>query len=299
MQVVKDKPKTDLSKRKREQRLKGLLFKKTILENQLKVSRIGADTSCAYMKAIEDKMKEVPENSFEWHKLKYEKLKVERIASDYIADFKEFQKNYEDGLIMEIQQVTEREQFNEIGFHYVKEQAEELAKYELFGKVCVKPANVELVEVNKQIEEYIECLQNLTTETQSVLENDKSLSAYDRAKMEKELFEYSLHLQAQQRRLNKRLEYYNEQFLPVYEKDMQECNEKLDRYLEIAKKVMELGIDPTMNIMLGEYEKHKDEKEQLWLFFTALRTRLNSIAKHVGRNRKKPPKAVDLLSEFL
>lgn len=299
MQVVKNKPKEELSKRKREQRLKGLLYKKTILENQLKVSRIGADVSCAYLKAIDERMKQVPENSYEWLKLRYERMSVERKASDHIADFKEFQKNYEDGLIMEIQQVTEREQFNEIGFHYIKEQAEELAKYELYGKVSVRPPNVELVEVNKQIEDYIECLQNLITETQSVLENDKSLSAYNRAKMETELFEYSLHLQAQQRRLNKRLEYYHEQFMPVYKKDMEECEKNLDRYMEIARKVVELNIDPTMNMMMDEHEKHKDEPEQLWLFYTALRTRLKSIAKHFSRHKKKNPKAVEILSELM
>lgn len=299
MQIVKNKPKTDLSKRKREQRLKGLLYKKTILENQLKISRIGADTSCAYLKAIDQRMKDIPEKSFEWLKLRYEKLNVERVASDYIADFKEFQKNYEDGLIIEIQQVAEREEFNEIGFHYIKEQAEELAKYELFGKVTVKPANTELVEVNKQIEDYIECLKNLATETQAILENDKTLTAYDRAKMEKELFEYSIHLQAQQRRLNKRMEYYNEQFLPVYNQDMKECDKKLNTYLDIAKKLIDLKIDLPLQYMIEEHEKHKDDQEQLWLFFTALRTRLQSIAKYVSRNRKKFPKAVDVLAEFL
>lgn len=299
MQVVKNKPKEELSKAKRQERLKGLMYKKAILENQLKVARIGADTSCAYLKAIDEKMKQVPENSYELLKLRYDRMHVERRASDYIADFKEFQKNYEDGLIGEIQQASEREEFNEIGFHYLKEQADKLAEYELYGKVTVKPANVELVEVNKQVEDYIELLQTLITETQSVLENDKALSAYDRARMEKELFEYSLHLQAQQRRLNKRLQYYYEQFLPVYNKDMEECAQKLDQYLELGKKIVELGIDPQMAIMLAEYENHKDEQEQLWLFFTALRDRLKSIAKTAGRNRKKMPHAVQLLSDFI
>lgn len=299
MHIVKNKPKTELSKAKRQERLKGLLFKKAILENQLKVARIGADVSCAYLKAIDEKMKQVTENSYEWHKLRYERMHVERKASDHIADFKEFQKNYEDGLIGEIQQASEREEFNEIGFHYLKEQADKLAEYELYGKVCVKPANVELVEVNKQIEDYLECLKNLITETQAILENDKTLSPYDRARMEKELFEYSLHQQAQQRRLNKRLEYYYEQFLPTYNKDMEECEQKLDHYLELGQKIVELGIDPQMAIMLAEYEKHKDEKEQLWLFFTALKERLMSIAKASGRNAKKMPHAVQLLSEFI
>lgn len=299
MEVVKSSKKEELSQRKREQRLKGLLYKKGILENQMRISHLGADLACAYLKAIDEKLEEIPANSFEYHKLNYEKIKIKREASDYIADFKEFQRNYEDGLIIEIQQVTEREQFNEIGFHYVKELADKLVQYELYGKVDIKPANVELIEVNKEIQEYIECLTNLSTETQAKLENDKTLTAFDKAKLEKELFEISLHLQAQERRLRKRLEYYNEQFLPVYNKDMEECAEKLDTYLLIAQQLIELNIDPQMKAMIDEYEKHKDDKEKLWLFFTALRTRLQSIAKHVGRNKKKNPKACAVLSEFI
>lgn len=299
MQIVKNKPNEALSKRKREQKLQGLLYKKTILENQLKTARVGADTSCAYLKAIDEKLKQLPEKSFDWLKLNYERIHVQRVASDYIADFKEFQKNYDDGLIMEIQQVTEREQFNEIQFHYIKEQADKLAQYELFGKVDVKPANVELIEVNKQIQEYIDVLTNLCTEAQVILENDKSLTAFDRAKMEKELFEWYLHLQTQQKRLNKRLDYYNNQFLPMYNADMEECSKNLDRYLQILNRLIELNIDPQLGFMLKEYELHKEDEEQLWLFYTALRIRLQSIGKHIGRNRKKFPHVTELMAEFL
>lgn len=299
MQIVKNSPKETLSKRKREQKLQGLLYKKRILENQLKTARVGADTSCAYLKAIDDKLKQLPEKSFDWLKLNYERIQVQHAASDYIADFKEFQKNYEGGLIMEIQQTTDREQFNQIEFHYIKEQADKLAEYELFGKVDVKPANVELAEVNKEIQNYIDILTNLCMEAQVILENDKSLTAFDKAKMEKDLFEWYLHLQTQQKRLNKRLDYYNNQFLPIYNADMEECSKNLDRYLEILNKLVELRIDPQLGFMLDEYEKHKEDEEQLWLFYTALRIRLQSIGKHIGRNKKKFSHVTDLMAEFL
>lgn len=295
MQVVQETKKNAISKRKKEEKIKGLFFKKRILEDQLKVSNIGATITTKYLEAIEAKLKDLPEGSFERAKLEYDKIKMQREAADYISDWKEFRRNYEEGLIVELQQTLEREEFNEVGFHYLEEQANQLAEHELFGKVVVKPTNIELAEVNKEIEQYIEILKTLNTEIQAKLENDKSLDALEKIRLEKELFDNSLHLQTQEKRLRKRMDYYINQFLPQYEEDMKECEQNLELYMSIAKQISEASIDLTIKAMLDEHDKHKDDPEQLWLFYTALRARLKAIKTAVDRNKKKMPKAAEIL----
>lgn len=281
--------------KKRQQKLEGLLYKKRILEHQIKVAGIGSEKSMKYAQELKKHIETLPDG-LEKNKLTFELMGVDRVASDFVSDFKEFRKLYEDGLIGDIQQTVEREQFNEMEFHYVQDRADKLAQYEIYGKTIVRPANVELPLINESIQKEIDLIKNLSEQIEQRLTYD--LSPLDRARLEKELFDLNLHGQTLQKRLNKRMEYYLEQFLPAYEKDMADCEKNLDRYLDIAKKLIELNIDIQLKFMFDEYEKHKDDKEQLWLFYTALRARLHAIGKVVGRNKKKFPKVVDDLKEF-
>lgn len=302
MEKTLEKPKG----KKLEQKLKGLLYKKGMLEHQIKVAETGANLSCAYVTKLENRIKEIKDSTLpdhdyqlDYYKLQYELFDVKRVASDYISDFKEFTKRYEDGLIIEIRKTVEAPEFEKMEFENVKEKAEALVQYELFGQVEVEPENIEHPKIIDSIEECISLLDKLITATRKELETNKNLSELAKAKLEKELFDYSLHGQTLQKRLFKRKEYYLNQFIPVFNKDMAECDIHLESYLETARTIAELRIDPLMPEVLKQYEKHKGEREQLWLFFTALRTRLTSIAQEVHRNKKKFPKVVECLKQFV
>jgi hypothetical protein len=197
--------------KKRQQKLEGLLYKKRILEHQIKVAGIGSEKSMKYAQELKKHIETIPDG-LEKSKLSFELMGVERTASDFVSDFKEFRKQYEDGLIGDIQQTIEREQFNEMEFHYIQGRAESLAQYEIYGKTVVKPANIELPVINESIQKEIDLIKNLSRQIQQRLDYD--LSPLDKARLEKELFDLNLHSQTLQKRLNKRMEYYIEQFLP-------------------------------------------------------------------------------------
>lgn len=300
MEIVKKHKNS--SEKKRESRLKGLLFKKEIMERQIKVAEHGANLSCAYAQEMESRIKELEtgkSNPLEQLKLKYELLSVKRDASDYISDFKEFKSKYERGLIKEIKTVTDEEQFSKIEFDDIEKKAKELAHYELYGKVAVKPENVELVEVLKGIEDYISILNTLVTATKEELSNNLKLSNLEKAKLQKDLFDYSMHLQTLSKRLSKRQEYYINQFLPVYEKDMKECAINLESYLKIAQAVAQTGIDPLLKGLLESHEKYKTDSEHLWTFYNALKNRLKLTAEYVSKNKKRLPELAVYLRDFI
>ena len=98
------------------------------------------------------------------------------------------------------------------------------------------------------------------------------------------------------KRLNERKEYYLKTFLPKYKIELAEAKEKLDYYLEIAKEVASLNVDYRMKFLLDEYEKHKNEEENLWLFFTALKTRLKNVQEELQKSDIKPE--IKLMSEI-
>jgi len=300
--VEKDSPKK--TNKKREQNLKGLLYKKGVLEHQIKVAEHGANVSCAYAKEIETRIDVIsPLRSlhlpFEHAKLRYELMEVRRVASDYISDFKEFRDQYDRGVKIDLKKVAEEDEFSKIEFEDIEKKAQELVKYELYGTTRVDPENIEHPKIISEIEEYISALEDLFTTTKEELETNKELTPIEKAQLKKNIFDLSIHRQTLNKRLNKRKEYYIGQFLPTFNKDMEDCNKNLQRYLEVMDRVVESGIDPVMKFLKEEYERHKDEREQLWLFYTALRDRLKLIAIEVNLNREKFPKLIECLKEFL
>ena len=301
--VKKDEEKKVKPSKKNAEKLKTLLLKKAIMERQIKQSEHAANLSCAYASQMELRAEALLGSTIlgkklEFYKLKYELLEVKRVASGHISDFKEFKQKYERGLVGEIKAVVDKEGFDKIEFDKIEDDAKELLQHELYGKVVVEAENIEHPNVISNLVEYIDILDNLILEIKKELDNNKSLSPLEQARLRKELFDYSIHRQTINKRLNKRKEYYSEQFLPMFEKDMKECDENLEDYLKTANKIIESGIDPVLKIMVPELIKNKGDREQLWQHFTALRSRLKAIALVIGRNQKKNPELVDSLKKF-
>jgi hypothetical protein len=269
-------------------KIKGLLYKKEMQEHKVAVAKNGTNVSMGYYKALEEELKNHSEYSLEYHRISYEILQVKTVANDWISDFKEFERYYTFGLAEEIKETMGDKAFNKLDFKSYEEDAKEMARHEIYGTVVRVADNIELPKIIDDIKEYIVVIDELYNALIGKYEVDDTLTELDKCRIRKELFDLSLHKQTLEKRLNERTRYYVEQFLPMYEKDMKECETYLDTYLTYLNLLIASGVDPQLRFLLEQYENHKDDKEQLWLFFTALRARLGSIALHLKRESIKP-----------
>ena len=113
MKVVQTKK---VSAKSKEKQLHGFLYRKNILEHQIKVAEHGANISCAFVKAMEDEILSL-ENSFDangsrdlkYYKLRYDLLEAKKNATDYISDFKEYKGQYEEGVKEDLKKFLEEE----------------------------------------------------------------------------------------------------------------------------------------------------------------------------------------------
>lgn len=260
-----------------------LLYRKKMLESAMNKSGQGADAYSNLHTAIEKELSERTDLSeLEYNRLEVEKQEVGLKASQHISYFKESKRLYENEIIPKIEELISEEDKSSVVFIDCEKKAEALKKHELYGNTSVKPENVQHIDVIESLKKSISVFENLIDETTSKLKKSKGL---EKAILERNLFDYKLEITNKTKRLNKRVDYYENQFLPIYSKDMKECDERLENYLDIAKQFVTLGIDAKLQFVLQEYEKHKEDDQSLWLFYTALKARLSSIAKNMRRNK--------------
>lgn len=266
-----------------KEKVKALLFKKKIYEHKVKVAQNGANIKLAYVKAMEDRLSQLEEGSYEHCKLQNDLLEMRRDARDWVSDFKQYNNYYGFGLDSELKDTLSKKEYSKLEWESWKEEAEKMAERDLYGEVVFVAENIELPKIISRIQEKIDALEGFVSMTRSAIENygDKDLEYY---RLVNELFDAETHLITLTKRLRKRQDYYVNQFMPVYEKDMKECAEYLDTYLQYTSMVIEYNIDPQIKYMIDHYEEIKGIEEEKWLFFTALRERLKSIAKELGKD---------------
>lgn len=272
-------------------KIEKLFYRKEVLEYTLKQYEKGSQIYIEYCESIKHKLKNKDfDSDYEKLKLETELIESELIAKNNITNYKNQLMEYKEILIPEF----EREKDNlkkelekdEIDFIDYEQNSKDLAEYDLFGKTTPTPPNVELPKIISDIEKYIEILENYKTECSKELKlNSKG---YNGAKLRKEMYDTILHITTLRKRLSERKEYYIDTFLPQYNKDLLEAERNLDKYIIIAKEIIKLNIDVKLKFLLDEYDKHKNDKETLWLFYTALKTRLSNIKSELNKSLKKP-----------
>jgi len=203
----------------------------------------------------------------------------------YITSFKEAKNEYENYIIPEIGKIASKKEQALIEFKDAQKVADELTDIELYGSHSKQPDNVELIGVSKDIEQHISLLRSLIEETSAKLSSTED--SYLFAKLNLDLFQHNLKLITNIKRLEERQDYYHNQFKPAYDKDMEEADKYLEITLERAREIIRLGVDVKLGFLLQEYEKNKGDKEKIWLFYTALKSRLNKIFKEMRRNKGK------------
>jgi hypothetical protein len=80
--------------------------------------------------------------------------------------------------------------------------------------------------------------------------------------------------------------------MPVYTVELAEAKEKLEAYYERGCQIAEKQIDPQLPFILQRYEDHRYEDEKIWLYFGALKSRVNGI---IGEIKSDTLKYQDLI----
>ena len=201
----------------------------------------------------------------------------------YITSFKLAKTEYENYIIPEIEKLVTEEEKKSIEFEDAETLAETLADIEIYGSHSKQPDNVELIQVNEDLKEHIALLKNLIEQTFNQIKNTND--SYLLSKLNLDLFHFNLKLITNTKRLKEREDYYYNSFKPVYDKDMVEADKDVEPMLDRARDIIKLGIDIKLGFLLQEYEKNKADKEKVWLFYTALKSRLKKIGKEMRKNK--------------
>jgi hypothetical protein len=271
--------------------LVGLLYKKQVSESSMEKYAKGFTIYSNLCEAIKTKLKDKKLSKLEKSRLQTELDKAEWEARIFGTNYKSTQREYQHNLMPSIEKIANDEDKKSIKFIAYKEEADKLAKNEIFGK-CVKyPANIEHPQIINSIKFLIENLENTNTELIKKLVNDE-LSKLEMCKLEKELFDNEIHIQTLKKRLANREDYYYNQFMPVYTVELAEAKEKLEAYYERGCQIAEKQIDPQLPFILQRYEDHRYEDEKIWLYFGALKSRVNGI---IGEIKSDTLKYQDLI----
>jgi len=266
--------------------LEKLLYRKNSAENLLTIWEKGIQMYSNFINECD----KVISNKKRYSKMERalaekEKHEAEIPLRHYSASWKLTKREVKHHIIPSIEKIATDEEKKNIQFDDLEAKMKELSENSFFASTEKKPDNVELIEVNKLTNEYLKNLKELSKSLQDKIKEEND--PYTDAKLKKELFDTNLHIVTLEKRLEERLDYYNNQFLPKYEKDMKDAERRLPEMLDRAKEIIDLGVDPKMMFLIGEYEKNKHDKEKTWMFYTALDKRLNNISKEVMRNQDK------------
>jgi hypothetical protein len=265
--------------------LTGLLYRKIVSENSMDKYSKGIKVHSDLSNELERKLSIENIDPLEKARLEIEKNKNDWETRVFVTNYKSTRREYQHNLIPQIQKLATEEEQKSISFLNHYEEAEKLAKIEIFGKTEKQPANIEHISIIEDIKKYISILNELIAELKGKIETE--LDSYSLAKMKKELFDSEIQVQTMQKRLNNRLDYYTNQFLPIYTVELAEAKEKIELYYERAVLIVAKGLDVQLKFVVDIYEDHKNSEERLWLYYTALKNRVNSIIDEIKKNPKQ------------
>jgi hypothetical protein len=265
-----------------------LVFRKAILENNLEKYAQGVAINSNLCDEIKRTLENDTLSNLERARLEVELDKTIWETRIFATNYKTAQRDYQHTVLPIIDTEATEDEKKSIEFKDLTKQAQELAENEIFGKSVKEPANIEHVEMIQNIKSYLSILKNTSKElVRNIMEKSLKLSKLEICKLQKELFDTDVHIKCLEKRLNNRIDYYENQFLPSYKIELAEAKEKLDAYYERGVKIAESGIDVQLQFVLQKYEEHKNNEERIWLYYTALKARVNSIIEEIQSDKVK------------
>ena len=274
-----------------------LLYRKESCIRLMGIWSKGIEMYDAYIKANQEILDHKDSTNLDIIEAKKAIHEAEIPLKHYITSHKLAQREHDHYILPEIEKNTTEEERESIEFADTKKMVAELAAVEIYGKHEKQPPNVELEGVSKSIQEHIELLQTSVAVSSSHAENTDD--ALLKAKLNLEVFKMNIQIMSLQKRLEERNDYYYNVFKPKYDKEMIEADEYLPKLLKRAHEIVKLGIDPKLSFMLSEYEKNKEDREKVWLFYTALKSRLKKIGKEMRKNKNKFKGKMHLAQEIV
>ncbi len=269
------------------EKLTKLLYRKAVLENNLEKFAQGLAVNSNLCDEIKKSLGNDNLSNLDRARLEVEYDKVMWEARIFATNYKTTQRDYQHNVLPIIDMETTEEEKKSIDFKDLTQEAKELAENEIFGKAVKEPANIEHVEMIESIKNYLKLLKYTSKEITKKLESDKKLSKLDICKLQKELYDTDVHIKCLEKRLSNRIDYYENQFLPVYTIELAEAKEKLDAYYQRGVKLSEAGIDIQLQFVLEKYEEHKNSEERIWLYYTALKARVDSLIEEILSDKVK------------
>jgi hypothetical protein len=269
------------------EKLTKLLYRKAVLENNLEKFAQGLAVNSNFCDEIKKSLENDNLSNLDRARLeaKYDEVMWE--ARIFATNYKATQRDYQHNVLPIIDMETTEEEKKSIEFKDLTQEAKELAENEIFGKAVKEPANIEHVEMIESIKKYLLILKNKSFEINSILEKPKGLKMLEVFNLRKELYDTDVHIKCLEKRLSNRIDYYVNQFLPVYTIELAEAKEKLDAYYQRGLKLSEAGIDIQLQFVLEKYEEHKNSEERIWLYYTALKARVDSLIEEILSDKVK------------
>ena len=269
------------------EKLTKLLYRKAVLENNLEKFAQGLAVNSNLCDEIKKSLENDNLSNLDRARLEVEYDKVMWEARIFATNYKSTQRDYQHNVLPIIDMETTEEEKKSIEFKDLTQEAKELAENEIFGKAVKEPANIEHVEMIESIKNYLKLLKYTSKELTKKLESDEILSKLEICVTQKELYDTDVHIKCLEKRLSNRIDYYENQFLPIYTIELAEAKDKLDAYYQRGLKLSESGIDIQLQFVLEKYEEHKNSEERIWLYYTALKARVDSLIEEILSDKVK------------
>jgi hypothetical protein len=278
-------------------KLEKLLYRKESCIRLMNIWAKGIQMYDAYIKICQEVVDHENSTNLDIIEAKKAIHECEIPLKHYITSHKLAQREHDHYILPEIEKNTTEEEREGIEFADTQKMVAELADIEIYGKHVKQPDNVELEGVSKDIQDYIDLLKTSVEVSSAHAENTDD--ALLKAKLNLEVFKMNLQIMTLEKRLSERNDYYYNVFKPKYDREMIEADEYLPKLLKRAHEIVKLGIDPKLSFMLSEYEKNKEDREKVWLFYTALKSRLKKIGKEMRKNKNKFKGKMHLAQEIV
>lgn len=281
------------------ERLKKLLYRKEMLEHEMALNKKGGQVYADYSAMLNQRLKTATLSSYEKSKIKKEIYETDFKARGYIQMFKEAEREYNSHVTPKVGELVDILKIDRSSVEFLssKALAKELATTEIYGKTTLVPADVELTAIMKGIEQMIQISENLIAELTKMVDSEKD--PYQKSLLTKNLFCEHIAIINLRKRLELRKEYYFVQFLPRYTADMADAKKCLPLYLARAKAIVKAGIDIKLAHLLVEHKKHQEDKEKQWLFYTALKTRVEQVIAEIKKDKALKKKHPELIVKIV
>lgn len=281
-------------------KLQNLLLGKKITEDAISELKNRFSLLQNFDKAIREKLNSKNLDEYEKSKLNIELINNEWEGKKVAETLKAKLSVYDTYFIQEIEKeikTSKIKPINKIEWLELEKETDALKEYELWGKSAKMPATEEHPFVIEDYKKQILNLENIIHFGMKKHSSEKD--EYQKALLEKEVFDAKIHLRTLTKRMNSRIEYYNNQFLPTYKIQLAEAKKYVESFKERAELVFKYTADVPLKMMLDKYSEHVKEDEKLWLFYTALKDRVLKSISFILENKKDFPNWENLTSQII